>query len=124
MSRIGPIRDQAERVTVDGDYRPAFHFTDRDGNDEDLTASGVDAWCEIKKADGTGSTITRKISNGTTEYAYITDGTDGKVEFIYLTAAIAALDGAHNVDVWYVKAASSVKRKVHERVVYFDAERT
>jgi len=113
-----------ERVTIDGDYRPAFHFTDRDGADEDMTVSGKDGWVEIKKADGTGSTITRKISNGTSEYAWVNTGTDGKVEFIFLAAAIAALTGEYNVDVWYVKSATSVKRKMAEGTVFFNAERT
>ena len=123
MSLIGPLRvNTPEIVTVDGDWRPAFKFRDRDGAALDLTVSGVDAWVDLKKADGTGSTVTRKISNSN-ETAWVDDGTDGEVEFIFLAAAIASLTGDYNFDVWYVKSASSIKRKVYEGRVRFDAER-
>jgi hypothetical protein len=123
MSLIGPFRTTTpEVVTIDGDWRPAFRFTDRDGAVIDLTASGVDAWVDLKKSDGSGSTITRKISVSN-QTAWVDDGTDGEVEFIFLAADIAALTADYNFDVWFVKSASSVKRKVYEGRVRFDAER-
>lgn len=123
MSLIGPFRTTSpEVVTIDGDWRPAFTFTDRDGAAIDLTASGVDAWLDLKKSDGTGSTVTRKIS-GSNQTAWVDDGTDGRVEFIFLAADIASLSGDYNFDVWFVKSASSVKRKVYEGRVRFDPER-
>lgn len=121
MSRIGPMLLPRERVTIDGDYRPAFRFIDRDGAAIDLTASGVDVWCEMAKDNGTA--ILRKKSNSG-ETAYVSDGTDGEIEFIFLAAALAGLSGVYEVDVWYVKSATSVKRKVAEYEVSLEADRT
>lgn len=122
---FGPARLPLPDVPVNGDFRLAVQFLDRDGETPlDLTVSGVDVECRISKS-GDSTSYSRKKSNSG-ETAYVTDGTDGKIEFIYIKSALATIAttegyGEYDVEVFYLVAASSVERMMARGVVQITA---
>ena len=89
-----------DAVIAQGEHwKPIFTITDATGAVVDLTDSSLAVVLRIRL--GTGAATTRTM--GTVgEYAWVTDGTDGKVQFVFSPANTAALTaGTYSVELVY-----------------------
>lgn len=88
-----------ERIVRGTSFKPRFRIRTSTGTDVDLTDANVEAWLTIRPHGGS-STVTKSTENAG-EYSYVTDGTDGKVRFLFSSADTLALDsGAYTAELW------------------------
>ena len=83
------------------DWRPLFTIQESDGTVLDLTTANTSAWLTIRKQGQTATTYTR-TKGATGESSYETDGTDGKIRFIFKAAdTLSIATGNYDVEVYW-----------------------
>lgn len=84
-------------------FQPRYHLKDANGVALNLTLAGTVVTLRLKSEGGT--LVTRSTSVGG-ETSWVTDGTDGKVQFNFALAGTLALElGRHEVEMVYVFGA-------------------
>lgn len=92
-------------------WTPGFLIQDADEVALSLTGAGVDVTLRLYPRQG-GTVTTRKKSVAG-EYAYVTDGTDGQIQFLFSAAQTAALaTGLYAVEVVYENTAPTPDAKI------------
>lgn len=89
-----------EEVPLGTSWTPGYLLTDSADAVLDLSSATVDVTLRIRPRGG--STVTTKKKSVAGETSYVTDGTDGKIRFLFTAAEIAALAaGFYDLEIVY-----------------------
>jgi hypothetical protein len=87
-----------------------FTLTDENGAALDLTGGGVSVVFRLKLGSGAAVTRTKGVVG---EYAYVTDGTDGGIQFLFSPTETAAMTaGTYAVELVWGDTAPNPDEKV------------
>lgn len=102
-----PAELATEEVVQGDSWKPVYTLTSG-GVPFDLSGAGVEVTLSLFPVGG-GTPITRKLS-GSSQAAFVTDGKDGRIQFIFTPAESLAISaGWYRVVVEYEKAADNIK---------------
>ena len=96
------VKIEHEVITRGCSFKPIFYIQDSSRNAIDLTTGTYRAWLWMRPQNSSTGQIEKSTADGD-EYDWVSDGTDGGVQFLLSpTETLAMTEGQYDVEVfWY-----------------------